>query len=124
MNLCSLHLAHACATGAEFGEQLLMMSPEDVIPQLNRLPQFQRLGTFEKTSSLSFRTSDLNFFVPSKGGPKQFLHEVDLHIPCKAMVAIMGPSGCGKSTLMNVLSGRAHYGYHTGTGRESGWSRG
>ena len=57
--------------------------------------------------------------MPAKTGTHQFLHNVDLHIPAKVMVAIMGPSGCGKSTLMNVLSGRAHYGYHTGIGGDT-----
>ena len=89
-------------------ERVLMMSARDL------LPRHEPLKSSHKATHMSFQTKNLNFYVPTKSGRRQFLHDIDLRIPSRAMVAIMGPSGCGKSTLMNVLSGRAHYGSYTG----------
>ena len=102
------------AHGPPAKHEPLRMSTGDLVrANLSRSRTLSRVNA--QHHSLAFATKELDFFVPCKGGRQQFLHRITMHIPGRAMAAIMGPSGCGKSTLMNVLSGRAHYGYHTGS---------
>ena len=42
---------------------------------------------------------------PGTGGVRWIVDEVDLEIPCGALVLLVGPSGSGKSTLMTALLG-------------------
>ena len=51
-------------------------------------------------------------------GEKQALHEINLHIPSRSVMAFIGPSGCGKSTLLRsinrlneVIPGTRHAGH-------------
>jgi phosphate transport system ATP-binding protein len=37
-------------------------------------------------------------------GAKQALHEVDLAIPARSVMAFIGPSGCGKSTFLRAIN--------------------
>ncbi|MDP3712255.1 MAG: ABC transporter ATP-binding protein [Mycobacteriales bacterium] len=39
-------------------------------------------------------------------GRVQVLHEVDLVVPARGVVALLGPNGAGKTTLLRVASGR------------------
>jgi phosphate transport system ATP-binding protein len=37
-------------------------------------------------------------------GAKQALYDIDLHIPARAITALIGPSGCGKSTFLRSIN--------------------
>ncbi|HVE78124.1 MAG TPA: phosphate ABC transporter ATP-binding protein PstB [Gemmatimonadaceae bacterium] len=37
-------------------------------------------------------------------GAKQALHEIDLAIPARSVLAFIGPSGCGKSTFLRAIN--------------------
>jgi putative ABC transport system ATP-binding protein len=43
--------------------------------------------------------------VPSGSGTLTILHELDLVVPARQVVAITGPSGSGKSTLLGLIAG-------------------
>ena len=36
-------------------------------------------------------------------GEHEVLHDIDLHIPAGATVAVVGPTGAGKTSLMNLI---------------------
>ena len=47
-----------------------------------------------------FEVRGLNFWY----GATQALHQIDLDIPERSVLALIGPSGCGKSTFLRVLN--------------------
>ncbi len=47
---------------------------------------------------------DLRHVSFGYGPEREVLHNVDLHVPAGATVAIVGPSGSGKSTLVNLVA--------------------
>jgi len=38
-------------------------------------------------------------------GSNMVLENIDLNVPCGAIVGLMGPNGCGKTSLMKILGG-------------------
>jgi phosphate transport system ATP-binding protein len=47
-----------------------------------------------------FQVQNVNFWY----GPKQALHDINLRIPERSVLALIGPSGCGKSTFLRLLN--------------------
>ena len=45
------------------------------------------------------------WFPQRDGAPLHVLHDIDLAVPARAIVALVGASGCGKSTLLNIIAG-------------------
>lgn len=60
------------------------------------------MNTFTQTaeSAVKLEVRDLEFYY----GRNQVLHNINLTIPSKQVVAFIGPSGCGKSTLLRVFN--------------------
>lgn len=54
----------------------------------------------EAQNSVVFDVKDFNAWF----GAKQVLHQINLQIPSKEVVAVIGPSGCGKSTLVRSMN--------------------
>lgn len=51
-------------------------------------------------SSVKIEVRNLDFFY----GRTQALFDITLHIPSRAVTALIGPSGCGKSTFLRTLN--------------------
>ena len=45
------------------------------------------------------------WFPQRDGAPLHVLHNIEIVVPQRAIVAIVGASGCGKSTLLNIIAG-------------------
>jgi phosphate transport system ATP-binding protein len=54
----------------------------------------------DASDSSAISVKDLNFFY----GKAQALHDINLDIPSKQVMAFIGPSGCGKSTFLRTLN--------------------
>lgn len=51
------------------------------------------------------RIESLNVFF----GPTQVLNNIDLHVDCGELVAVVGPNGAGKTTLLRAMLGEISY---------------
>ena len=47
----------------------------------------------------------ISFAVPSGGGTKEIIRDVDLTLPSGKLTVITGPNGGGKSTLARLIAG-------------------
>ncbi len=63
--------------------------------------QSSGLATVEpETDAPKFEVQGANFWYSGK----QALFDISLHVPERAVMALIGPSGCGKSTFLRILN--------------------
>lgn len=61
-----------------------------------------------------FTWQNVNYTIPTKGGERMLLQDVQGFVRPGKLTALMGSSGAGKTTLLNTLAQRINFGVVTG----------